>query len=149
MGEGMKVLRLYILPLCLLLASIFLLAKGIKIKKDSQTVWKGIVNSLVQQQINATIAPDDAKMISIRKIVVATAGQYDIPVTVALRGPTMSIKPDITQIKPGEVLDQESNIYGFINTLSALPYRMQYESFCIGTGCGPEGFTLSVTVKGV
>ena len=145
----MKVLRLYILPLCLLLASIFLLARGIKIKKDSQTVWKGIVNSLVQQQINATIAPDAAKMISIRKIVVATADQYGIPVAVTLNGATMHIKPDITQIKPEQVLGQESKMYGFINTLSAFPYRMQYDSFCIGSGCGPEGFTLSVTVKGV
>jgi len=145
----MKTIRLYILPLFLLLASLTLLAKGIKTKQDAQAVWKNVVNTQVQTQINAAIAPDDARMLSMRNITQAIGRQYDLPMDVSLKGATLSLKPDITKIKPEQVLANDSNIYGFINTLSALPYRMEYESVCIGTACGPEGFNLTMTLKGV
>jgi hypothetical protein len=84
-----------------------------------------------------------------RNIIVAVGQQYDIPLVVVLKGATMDIRPDIRKIRPEQLFANDSNIYGFINTLSSLPYRMEYESFCIGPGCGAEGFALSVTVKGV
>ena len=145
----MKSIRLYILPLCLLLASLFLLAKGIKTKQEAQTVWKNVVNTQVQRQINALIAPDDARMLSMRNITIAIGRQYDLPMEVSLKGAMLNVKPDITKIKPEQVLAHDSNIYGFINTLSALPYRMEYESLCIGAACGPEGFNLTMILKGV
>lgn len=145
----MSAIKSYLLPLCLLLASLFLLTRGMNIKKDSQRVWKDVVKSQLQQNMNASIAPADAQMIGIRNIVAAIGRQYDIPLVVVLKGATLDIRPDIGKIKPEQLLSYDSNIYGFINTLSSLPYKMEYERLCIGADCGAEGFAMSITVKGV
>jgi hypothetical protein len=145
----MKAIRLYILPLFLLLASLAVLAKGIKVRQDAQATWKNVVNSQVQQQMNSLVPPDDTRMLSLRNLVQAIGRQYELPLDVTLKGPNLMAKPDLTKIKPEQLLAHDSNIYGFINTLSALPYRMEYESVCIGTGCGPEGFNLTIILKGV
>lgn len=145
----MKEIRLYILPLCLLLVSFGLLAKGIKIKQDAQKVWKDVVNAQVQTQTNASVPPDDVRMLSLRNITAAIGRQYDLPLDVAVKGTSLSLKPDITRIKPEQILANDSNIYGFFNALSALPYRLVYENLCIGKDCGPEGFTMTITMTGV
>jgi hypothetical protein len=145
----MKAIRLYILPLFLLLGSLGLLAKGIKIKQDSQKVWKDSVNSQVKVQVNALVTPDDTRMLSLRNIMAAIGQQYSLPLDVTLKGTSLVIKPDISRIKPEQVLVNDSNIYGFMNAISALPYRMEYETVCIGNSCGAEGFNLTVTLKGV
>ena len=145
----MKAIRLYILPLFLLLASLTVLAKGIKVRQDVQKTWKDVVKTQVQQQMNSLVPPDDTRMLSLRNLTQAIGRQYELPLEVSLKGPSLMAKPDLTRIKTDQVLAHDSNIYGFINTLSALPYRMEYESLCIGTGCGPEGFNLTITLKGV
>jgi len=140
---------LYILPLFLLLVSLALLIKGVKVRQDAQKAWKDVVNSQVQQQMNALVPPDDARMLSLRNLTLAIGRQYNLPLEVSLKGSTLSAKPDLARIRAEQVLASDSNIYGFLNTLSSLPYRMEYETLCIGTGCGPEGLTLTVTMKGV
>lgn len=147
------------IPIVLALVSLATIVGAFKFKHSAvQTKFNNAaLTTVVRQDSTPDKDLSGADLLSVRQIVDGLARVHNVPVKV-----TMEQNGSITLVggkpegQPGEqsdgdvkaaVLSNYAGILGLLRSLSALPYRAEYKSLCIGSECN-SGFTMTILFKG-
>ena len=142
----MKAVRLYLVPSLLVLSSLFLFKSGMNLKKES-VIAAGKLEIKKAETQAAVVKPTD--LITIKQLIDALALKSTLPVAVVIDKNHLKISP-IPSLDPkvktkDAILAKYPQMMDFITQVSALPYKMEYTSFCIGEEC-ESGFDMQLTV---
>lgn len=144
----MKQLHQTIIPILIFIAC-FLLAVGAKRNQyAAQASWKGVVEKKVEEVIAASQKPTHQDILGLRNLILLIAKSNGLPVTVAVQEQTINVALDTTQAAKEEALNNDTGLYQFLYTVSALPYRMKFTRFELGVNA-PTGLDFAIQVEGI
>lgn len=140
----MKTARLYIVPLFLIASSLMLTVRGVAMKKDAAALqMKALAQGAPVKTDSAVAAKNVVPAMSISEIMTLNrligilAAGSQIPLKEQI------INNSISYTSAPEVLENYDGLLNFMSSISALPYPIQYDKMCLGTGCR-DGFEMSL-----
>lgn len=135
----MNRVKLYILPLCLVLSSLIAGVQTIKAVRSSASLEAETASRNLPFP-SSTSGPagqlSSEEMLTAKNLFSALAQKNLLPVNVAVS----TNKIVISSEKNGEVLQNYEGILSYLTGISDLPYSMEYKNFCIGRGCTKDIF---------
>lgn len=141
----MKTARLYIVPLFLMASSLVLTVKAVAMKKDAAALQMKAMASGASTKPHTAAARKTVPAMSISEVMtlnrlinVLAAGSQ-IPLKEQIINNTINYK------SVPEVLENYDGLLNFMSSISALPYPIQYDKMCLGTGC-KDGFEMSLKI---
>ena len=139
----MKTARLYIVPLCLITASLLLTIKGVGLKKDAAALeLKAMASGAAGKPSaaaprNTLPAMSISEIMTLNRLIGILAAGSQIPLTEQIASNTISYR------SVPEVLENYDGLLNFMSSIAALPYPIQYDKMCVGAGC-KDGFEMSL-----
>lgn len=140
----MKTVRLYWLPLLLLISSIYLINNTVDIKKDCELTKAKITIDKARLKTKEVGAYD---VITAKQLIEAVSLRYKLPIKVDNAKNVLKLSIDSKdESAKQEILNKYEDLMGLLTTIAALPYRMKYDSFAYGKDCtGVFEASLSLT----
>lgn len=146
----MKIMKLYILPIFLVIASIVAVAKGTDTMKEvavlsaQDTVYAEVLRQLKpgkQLSANSLSTPE---AMTFKQLLEMLATKHDVPVSVTIAQGQIRVAGD--QAVSKDILKKYESVMAFVAAMSGLPYSMEYKTFCLGEAC-PASFEVVLQVS--
>ncbi len=133
----MNKVRLYILPLFLLIGSLIAGIQTIKAVRavtaiETEVVTRRSAPPAGAKALSQALGPEE--MLTAKNIFAALAEKNALKVSVGIS----SNKVVINAEKNSGALQNYDGILSYLSGISGLPYSMEYKGFCIGRGCGKD-----------
>lgn len=148
----MKVLKLYILPILLLAASVACFIKAGQIQRDvvflknSNIIYQDAIAALNVEQKKQVESMTTNELVTFKQLAESLAYKGSLPLEITvMQGNLIKISPTKAAGAKG-ILNYYEQMLTFISALSSLPYSMEYKSFCLGEMC-PNSFDMTMVVK--
>jgi hypothetical protein len=102
----------------------------------------------VQQAKTENISVSPADVITAKQLIESLAAKSNLPIYAEINSNIISIYPQRSDAGSTAILRSYKEMMDFITSISALPYKMEYSEFCIGSECD-NGFNIKLNILGV
>lgn len=132
----MNKVKLYILPLFLVLSSLIVVVQTMKFVRSSayrtESSARASVSPAAGPVQGQALSPEE--MLTAKNIFSALAEKNSLSVSVGIATNRIVISAE----KNSDTLRNYDGILSYLTGISDLPYSMEYKGFCIGRGCSKD-----------
>lgn len=141
----MNKVKLYILPLFLLLSSLIagvMIVKSLKDITSMESSAAAVNYQPVVAPTATTRALSPQELLTAKNVFAAMAVSKELPIDVTISANRVVAIAE----KNSGILQNYDGIIAYLTGISDLPYAMKYESFCVGRDC-PKDFVIDIALR--